>query len=367
MHTDRSSTARCGWSTTSASPSRERKRGTMQGALTVSTATWRTRATATKGPPHWGTLRMDVTIQPLLSTSCTIDSAPSRHTGCSDRLEAPLTPTCAARPCIEATCACGVRLLCALAVCACCVRLLRALAACACCVRRCCVRLLCALAACACCVRLLRALAACACCVRLLCALAVCACCVRLRLLCALAVCACCVRLLRALAVCACCERRLALVRTTRAHASSRRRTMATGYLCTVGATATTNSITACQQKTARGQATPSPRKLAARARSRARPKCTRCGRPLTRSSPSRASVRCRPLHATSRRCACGIQSLERRLSRQDREKFRTVTGAGFHTGFAERSDRRPASQLQRAHRPANARLSPHELPETWD
>mmetsp|Transcript_66131 Transcript_66131/g.174579 ORF Transcript_66131/g.174579 Transcript_66131/m.174579 type:complete len:150 (-) Transcript_66131:188-637(-) len=40
----------------------------MQGALTLTTQTWRSRATVTKGPPHWGLLRMDVSVQPLYNT-----------------------------------------------------------------------------------------------------------------------------------------------------------------------------------------------------------------------------------------------------------------------------------------------------------
>ena len=40
-------------------------RRAMRGALTVSTPAWRTRATVTKGAPHWGKLRIDVTVLPL--------------------------------------------------------------------------------------------------------------------------------------------------------------------------------------------------------------------------------------------------------------------------------------------------------------
>jgi len=37
-------------------------------ALTVTAANWRTVATVTKGAPHWGKLRMSVSVQPLYDT-----------------------------------------------------------------------------------------------------------------------------------------------------------------------------------------------------------------------------------------------------------------------------------------------------------
>ena len=38
-------------------------------ALTVTTPTWKTTAEVTKGAPHWGLLRIDITVHPLYATS----------------------------------------------------------------------------------------------------------------------------------------------------------------------------------------------------------------------------------------------------------------------------------------------------------
>eukprot|EP00966_Prymnesium_polylepis_P115704 2674823-Prymnesium_polylepis.1 len=47
----------------------EPKSGVKQGALTVRTPAWRTRAEVTKGPPHWGILRVNVDVQPMYATA----------------------------------------------------------------------------------------------------------------------------------------------------------------------------------------------------------------------------------------------------------------------------------------------------------
>eukprot|EP00966_Prymnesium_polylepis_P000344 7694-Prymnesium_polylepis.3 len=81
---------------------------------------------------------------------------------------------------------------------------------------------------------------------------------------------------------------------------------MATGCQCMVGATATTGLMMASLRSPAHARVAPSPLKPMARAPSRARGKCTRCGGCSTRRSHSRASVCGRPCRAMSRRCGRG-------------------------------------------------------------